>query len=69
MTQTDRFRLSRCIGVIYRPETERVSHYFFSDLLHQFDFVVFFSRTNGVVAIDVDPRALSPIAEDLYVSF
>ena len=65
IASSDRFRLNRCIGVIYRPETERLSHYFFSDLLRQFDFAVFFSRTNGVVAIDQDSRAVSPVAEEL----
>ena len=65
VAQADRFRLNRCIGVIYRPETERLSHYFFSDLFHQFDFVVFFSRTCGVVAVDSHSRSVSPIAEEL----
>ena len=30
-------RLERAIGVIYRPETERASHYFEADLADQFD--------------------------------
>ena len=65
VSQSDRFRLNRCIGVIYRPETERLSHYFFSDLVHQFDVAVFFRRTSGVIAIDQHPRSVSPIAEEL----
>src|SRR5437763_3460766 len=31
--------LERAIGVIYRPESERVSHYFGADLAAQFDGV------------------------------
>ena len=30
-------RLQRAIGVIYLPETERVSHYFHTNLPRQFD--------------------------------
>src|SRR6266850_1037528 len=33
-------RLERAIGVIYRPETERVSHYFHARLPQQFDVVL-----------------------------
>lgn len=43
--------LERFIGVIYRPETERQSHYMPADLTRQFDAWVWFDRT----------RALTPI--------
>src|SRR5690606_32508748 len=33
-------RLERAIGVIYRPETERLSHYFNARLSEQFDAVI-----------------------------
>jgi erythromycin esterase-like protein len=33
-------RLERAIGVIYRPETERMSHYFHAMLPNQFDAVL-----------------------------
>jgi erythromycin esterase-like protein len=33
-------RLERAIGVVYRPETERISHYFHAELADQFDAVV-----------------------------
>src|SRR5690606_27193287 len=33
-------RLERAIGVIYRPETERQSHYFHASLPRQFDAVL-----------------------------
>ena len=38
-------RLERAIGVIYRPETERVSHYFRADLPRQFDAIFHFDHT------------------------
>lgn len=38
-------RLERAIGVIYRPETERMSHYFNARLSEQFDAVIHFDET------------------------
>jgi hypothetical protein len=40
--------LQRAIGVIYRPETERVSHYFQARLSEQFDAVIHFDETRAV---------------------
>jgi erythromycin esterase-like protein len=45
-------RLERAIGVIYRPETERVSHYFKARLPAQFDAVLHFDRTEAVEPLD-----------------
>jgi protein-L-isoaspartate(D-aspartate) O-methyltransferase len=41
-------RLQRAIGVIYRPETERASHYFTTHLPRQFDEVIWFDETQAV---------------------
>jgi erythromycin esterase-like protein len=41
-------RLERAIGVIYRPFTERLSHYFYADLSRQFDAILHFDRTRAV---------------------
>lgn len=41
-------RLQRAIGVIYRPETERASHYFFTRLPYQFDAVIHLDKTTAV---------------------
>lgn len=41
-------RLERAIGVIYRPETEFMSHYFEAILADQFDAMVWFEETNAV---------------------
>lgn len=45
-------RLQRAIGVIYRPETERYSHYFQTRLVRQFDGVLHFDRTEAVQPLD-----------------
>jgi erythromycin esterase-like protein/adenine/guanine phosphoribosyltransferase-like PRPP-binding protein len=45
-------RLERAIGVIYRPETERGSHYFHARLSRQFDYVLHFDVTNAVEPLE-----------------
>jgi len=47
-------RIERAIGVIYRPETERHSHYFDACLAEQFDAVVHFDETRGVLPLERD---------------
>lgn len=47
-------RLERAIGVIYRPETERLSHYFEACLSQQFDGVIHFDETRAVEPLDTD---------------
>jgi erythromycin esterase-like protein len=41
-------RLERAIGVIYRPETERQSHYFEASLSRQFDIVLHLDHTRAL---------------------
>jgi erythromycin esterase-like protein/predicted phosphoribosyltransferase len=45
-------RLERAIGVIYRPETERQSHYFPARLAEQFDAVLHFDETRAVKPLE-----------------
>jgi erythromycin esterase-like protein/hypoxanthine phosphoribosyltransferase len=45
-------RLERAIGVIYRPETERQSHYFRARLPDQFDAVLHFDETHAVKPLE-----------------
>jgi erythromycin esterase-like protein len=45
-------RLERAIGVIYRPETEMVSHYFHARLPDQFDAVLHFDHTRAVEPLE-----------------
>jgi erythromycin esterase-like protein len=50
-----RFRkpmLERAIGVIYRPETERQSHYFEARLAEQFDAVIHIDETRAVEPLE-----------------
>jgi len=44
--------LERAIGVIYRPDTERTSHYFHASLPVQFDAVLHFDRTRAVEPLE-----------------
>jgi len=41
-------RLERAIGVIYRPDTELQSHYFYASLPRQFDEYIWFDETRAV---------------------
>jgi len=45
-------RLQRAIGVIYRPETERLSHYFHARLPDQFDAVIHIDETRAVEPLE-----------------
>jgi erythromycin esterase-like protein/predicted phosphoribosyltransferase len=45
-------RLERAIGVMYRPETERASHYFQTRLSDQFDAVLHFDETRAVEPLE-----------------
>jgi erythromycin esterase-like protein len=45
-------RLERAIGVVYRPETERQSHYFQADLAAQFDCVLHYDTTRAVEPLE-----------------
>ncbi len=44
--------LERAIGVIYRPDTERASHYFTARLSDQFDAVLHFDHTRAVEPLE-----------------
>jgi erythromycin esterase-like protein len=45
-------RLERAIGVIYRPETERSSHYFHARLPEQFDVLIHIDETRAVEPLE-----------------
>jgi erythromycin esterase-like protein len=44
-------RLERFIGVIYRPESERLSHYAHVELSKQFDAYVWFDETRAITPL------------------
>ena len=56
-------RLERFIGVIYRPETERWSHYSECVLPRQFDGWVWFDETEAVTPL---PGEMRPGEEETY---
>ena len=45
-------RLERAIGVVYRPETERASHYFRATLPDQFDAVIHLDVTSAITPLE-----------------
>ena len=53
-------QLERAIGVIYRPETERASHYFQAVLPRQFDEYIWFDDTRAVTPFDTAELAGLP---------
>ena len=44
--------LERAIGVIYRPDTERWSHYFEASVAKQFDALLHFDETRAVEPLE-----------------
>jgi erythromycin esterase-like protein len=49
-------RLERAIGVIYLPQSERASHYFYASASRQFDAVIHMDYTLALVPIERTPR-------------
>ncbi|BDD60750.1 hypothetical protein MPDQ_004656 [Monascus purpureus] len=53
----ENLRLERFIGVIYRPDTERISHYSQAFLHKQMDAYIWFDRTNAVRPLErIQPK-------------
>jgi erythromycin esterase-like protein len=63
-----RRRLQRAIGVIYRPETERQSHYLFTRLADQFDAVIHIDMTHALEPLDKGPVWHTGEAPETYPS-
>jgi erythromycin esterase-like protein len=49
-------RLERAIGVVYRPDSERWSHYFDASLPGQFDVVIHYDETRAVQPLELWSR-------------
>ena len=45
-------RLQRAIGVIYLPQSERMSHYFYAKLAEQFDAVLHLDHTRALQPLE-----------------
>jgi erythromycin esterase-like protein len=61
-------KLERAIGVIYLPETERLSHYFHAWLSAQFDAVIHFDETRAVEPLERTPQWHSGETPETYPS-
>lgn len=48
--------LERAIGVIYRPQTERQSHYFHARITEQFDALIHVDRSTALVPLEPSPH-------------
>lgn len=59
-------RLQRAIGVIYRPETERQSHYLFANLPRQFDALIHIDKTSALQPLDLSPYWRSGEAPETF---
>jgi protein-L-isoaspartate(D-aspartate) O-methyltransferase len=59
-------RLLRAIGVIYRPDTERVSHYIRTVLPRQFDEYIWLDSTSAVTPLGVADLAGLPAGHPLH---
>ena len=58
-------RLERAIGVIYRPQTERLSHYFSASLPHQFDELIWLDETRAITPLPA-PAVRQPELPETY---
>ena len=61
-------RLQRAIGVIYAPQTERMSHYFHASLPRQFDAMIHFDSTRAVEPLERWPLEITKEAPETYPS-
>jgi erythromycin esterase-like protein len=61
-------RLQRAIGVIYRPQTERQSHYFLTQLPRQFDALLHLDASQALEPLDKGPAWVSPESPPTYPS-
>lgn len=52
LARVDGRLLERAIGVIYRPDTERLSHYFHADPARQFDALIHIDRSTALAPLE-----------------
>lgn len=58
--------LERAIGVIYRPETERASHYFYANLSQQFDAIIHCDKTTAVEPLEKTSQWIAGEVPETY---
>jgi len=59
-------RLERAIGVIYRPQTERLSHYFYASIADQFDAIIHLDETSAVEPLPHAEEEQTPEIPETY---
>ncbi|MDT5057272.1 MAG: hypothetical protein QOF66_5638, partial [Mycobacterium sp.] len=62
----DDVRLGRAIGVIYRPETERQSHYFHVRPADQFDAMIHIDRTRALEPLELTSEWIAGEVPETY---
>jgi erythromycin esterase-like protein len=60
--------LERAIGVIYRPQTERQSHYFQARITDQFDALIHVDRSTALVPLEPSPHWYHEEVPETYPS-
>jgi erythromycin esterase-like protein len=60
--------LERAIGVIYRPQTERQSHYFHARVTEQFDALIHVDRSTALVPLEPSPHWYHEEVPETYPS-
>ena len=60
--------LERAIGVIYRPQTERQSHYFHARVEEQFDALIHVDRSTALVPLEPSPHWYHEEVPETYPS-
>jgi erythromycin esterase-like protein len=61
-------RLERAIGVLYIPQTERMSHYFEANIADQFDAIIHFDDTMAVEPLERDQQWTEGEVPETYPS-
>lgn len=64
LREMEKKRLERYVGVIYRPATEKSSHYSMSSISKEFDAIVFFDKSHAL--IPTNPPKLWKETEEKY---
>jgi protein-L-isoaspartate(D-aspartate) O-methyltransferase len=56
-------KLERAIGVVYRPDSELASHYFYAAMPQQFDELIWIDETHAVQALETRPVRTADLPE------
>lgn len=60
--------LERAIGVVYHPQTERMSHYFHANLAGQFDAIIHYDKTTAVEPLEKTSQWIAGEVPETYPS-